>query len=574
MSKLNYIGDTTYTVKYKTVSPFEEFVDWFLQQKIIGHDVETNVTSSILTRELRVLQYSDSTGDTVWVLQWSYLTEEQKATVRHLMRSSKAVFIVFTNFEYTIWRKYSVVLNKIWDAYSAEKVINTGFTVEKGFHSLQGVYKRRFDIDLSKAQQLAFDDDVITDEKLEYAAMDVYRLGSLMQIQIREAKAIDKRLGFTNKRGAIKTIWWENEFSKVLGDMEFDGINFDTNKWIENYHKALPIVEKKRDELNYLLSTHFDLKALEEEGFYVPEDTLMPKLWNSATKKTMALSLLFDNIQGTSKVALKQYLKDNDPNFPEGLKLSGKAWETSEYKHDYNDKYAVIKVLTSRSETNKEIVDPGLNKMFIDNFREELIENELLTPAKTITINWASPAQRLKVFQWISPSIEDTAEQTVLDNWHTHTIFPIYHEFTKSNSLTTKFGLKYLENVDTDGRIRTRFDPVLSTGRIASSSPNLLQLPRLQNYRDAFVSSPKWKFIGADYSSEEILIIAILSQDPVWLKSFRDGDDVHSVNASLIYGEEWIRATQPDCAFAQGKQKCSCKGHKDMRDKSKAISFG
>jgi len=585
MAKIFYIGSTTYTEKYKSISTLKEFLTWFSKQKIVGHDIETNKVDCILDRELRVLQFADEKGESIWIIQGSFLTEKEQITLAQTIQNFKGELIVFTNFEYIIWKKYGITLNKLYDAFSAEKVLTTGYTVEKGYYSLAGTYKRRFDIDMSKALQCEFSDDVLTDDKIEYAALDVYKLGHLRSLQLTEAETIDKQIGLklrnpkvkkikdTYSKGLITTIWWENEFSKVLGDIEFHGINFDREKWIDNYNKALPIVQESKKELNTIILNFFGKKFLVSEDLYVDKDRMEP-IWNSSVKKLQVLSWLFPNLPGTSKVVLKDYLKTNDPDFPEGLKVSGKAWEASEYRQSYDTNFAIIKFIINRDKNNQDQFDEALDNTFIAEFRDKLIEEELLIPANTMIINWNSPIQRLKVFQKANPKIENTAEQTVLDNWHTHEIFPIYHKFTKSNSLITKFGLKYLDHINIDGRIRTRFNPIINTGRISAKEPNLLQIPKKQAYRDAFIASQGWKFVGADYASEEILIIALLSKDPVWLKSFKDGDDVHSVNASLIFGDKWIEAIEEGCVFEFSKQKCSCKRHQDMRDKSKAISFG
>jgi DNA polymerase I-like protein with 3'-5' exonuclease and polymerase domains len=573
-TRIKYIGEITHTIKYRVVSSFDDFVNWFQTQKILAHDVETNVTASILDRELRVIQFGSVDGKDIWVIQWSYLTEEQQQIVIRLLQSNSCTLITHTNFEYVIWRKYGVVIEKLWDTYVAEKVLHAGLTVEKGYFSLKDTLKRRFEIDISKAEQTNFGDDILTDSKIEYAAVDVLKLGKLMDIQKIEAKIKDKQIGFEKSRKGIrKTLWWENEFTKVLGDIEYQGINFDSSTWMDNYYQALPLVENAIKDLNTTVRKSFDLKYLEKEGLYVAEDTIEP-IWDSPQKKLLVLSWIFPDLAVTNKVALKEFLRDNDPDFPDNIKINGKSWNNSEYRTDYSTVYGILKVLTERTKQNKASIDQHLNEMLLSNFRDRLLEHELLTPANTVTINWASPLQRMKIFRLINPNIPDTKAQTIEDNYHRHKVFRDYTEYIENYSLISKFGLDYLNHIEADGRIRTRFDQVLSTGRISSYNPNLLQLPRLQRYRDAFIASPGWHFVGADYSSEEILIIALLSNDPVWLKSFRDGDDVHSVNASLIYGEDWIKATEPNCAFHHNKQKCKCPGHQDMRNKSKAISFG
>ena len=70
------------------------------------------------------------------------------------------------------------------------------------------------------------------------------------------------------------------------------------------------------------------------------------------------------------------------------------------------------------------------------------------------------------------------------------------------------------------------------------------------------------------------VIIALLSNESVWLEALKAGHDLHSITASLIYGQKWIDGTEDSCKFIKSKNKCNCKVHKDLRNKSKQISFG
>lgn len=71
----------------------------------------------------------------------------------------------------------------------------------------------------------------------------------------------------------------------------------------------------------------------------------------------------------------------------------------------------------------------------------------------------------------------------------------------------------------------------------------------------------------------ESVILAFLSGDPVWDKVLRNGGDLHSTCARLVFGLEWTDVegyTAPDDIVFKAKTK---KG-KVMRQHVKAISFG
>lgn len=111
---------------------------------------------------------------------------------------------------------------------------------------------------------------------------------------------------------------------------------------------------------------------------------------------------------------------------------------------------------------------------------------------------------------------------------------------------------------------------------------NALPEERQSDYRNCFHSGkPGWKVISADYESQELCVIATLSQDPVFLDALMTGKDLHSVAAEVVLEDKWRDATEEGCAFyALGedglpqKQKCKCKTHKKQRQDTKKINFG
>lgn len=93
-------------------------------------------------------------------------------------------------------------------------------------------------------------------------------------------------------------------------------------------------------------------------------------------------------------------------------------------------------------------------------------------------------------------------------------------------------------------------------------------------YRNCFIAPPDWKFVSSDYNSQELVVIAEISQDPVWIDALQKGEDLHSICAALVFGNEWTLAAEPGCAFVAHKDKCKCKKHKTMRTAVKTVNFG
>ncbi|AFY28298.1 DNA polymerase I [Cyanobium gracile] len=89
------------------------------------------------------------------------------------------------------------------------------------------------------------------------------------------------------------------------------------------------------------------------------------------------------------------------------------------------------------------------------------------------------------------------------------------------------------------GRVHTDFNQaVTATGRLSSSNPNLQNIPIRTEFsrriRKAFLPQEGWQMISADYSQIELRILTHLSGEPVLVKAYNEGDDVHALTARLL----------------------------------------
>jgi DNA polymerase-1 len=111
------------------------------------------------------------------------------------------------------------------------------------------------------------------------------------------------------------------------------------------------------------------------------------------------------------------------------------------------------------------------------------------------------------------------------------------------------------------GRIHTSYNQtVASTGRLSSSNPNLQNIPIRSDLgrkiRKAFVPEPGYRMLTADYSQIELRVMAHLSQDPVLIEAFREGEDIHERTAREVFGTD------------------SGLHERELRRRAKVINFG
>jgi DNA polymerase-1 len=112
------------------------------------------------------------------------------------------------------------------------------------------------------------------------------------------------------------------------------------------------------------------------------------------------------------------------------------------------------------------------------------------------------------------------------------------------------------------GRVHTHLHQLLtSTGRLASSDPNLQNIPVRselgRELRKAFVPrSEGFTLLAADYSQVELRVMASLSGDPTMIEAFKNDTDIHSATAGKVFGVDLDGVTS------------------EMRRTAKMVNFG
>jgi len=155
-----------------------------------------------------------------------------------------------------------------------------------------------------------------------------------------------------------------------------------------------------------------------------------------------------------------------------------------------------------------------------------------------------------------------TAASVLEDLRDAHPIVGLVLEHREMGKLKSTYTDALPEQVNTQtGRIHTSFNQTGTvTGRIASSDPNLQNIPIRtdlgRQIRRAFIASQDHVLLSVDYSQIELRIVAHMSQDQAMIEAFLAGQDIHTTTASAIYNVDAKDVTLT------------------MRRHAKAINFG
>jgi len=91
------------------------------------------------------------------------------------------------------------------------------------------------------------------------------------------------------------------------------------------------------------------------------------------------------------------------------------------------------------------------------------------------------------------------------------------------------------------GRVHTSFSQaVASTGRLASSDPNLQNIPirteEGRKIRRAFVAEAGHSLLSVDYSQIELRLTAHIAEVDALRQAFHEGQDIHAITAAQVFG--------------------------------------
>ena len=152
--------------------------------------------------------------------------------------------------------------------------------------------------------------------------------------------------------------------------------------------------------------------------------------------------------------------------------------------------------------------------------------------------------------------------QDVLEELAAHNDVPrLVLEYRQLTKLKSNYADSLPLLADSEGRVHTTFNQVgTATGRLSSTNPNLQNIPIRtelgREIRAAFIAAPGCVLLSTDYSQIELRLLAHFSEDPLLLKAYQTGQDIHTLTAAEVFG---VPAETMS---------------KETRNRAKAVNFG
>lgn len=530
---------------YYTQGDFDVFLAWLQDQPAYQFDIETDVVPSWSGKKLITLQFGNIDGTRRYVIQKSALTEQQWEQLKQALENRAQMKLIHNAmFECVVMRFYDVLIENVYDTMLAEKILTGGLYDDESTYALADLALKYVCRVMDKTEQTTFGDNVLTESKVLYAAADVQDLGSIYRMQVPQ-------LGHHDLDWVAAL---EMEVLISYAEMTYNGLELDQVAWLANLDLVEPLIKEAQGKLDaWCLLEPFKSRAI-ALGYLSEEDRMTIK-WTAPRQREQLLQLLFPDLEGASIGVVRKYVKTHTD-------------------------HRLIAALSSYAEKDYSLME----NVLVKEHRDQLIEWGMLIPANTVQVNWNSVPQVLPLLQAVEPKLKSLSKDALADA--AHPIVEDLKEYKDNLKLDSSYGEAFIKKfVEPDGKVRTSFNQIVSTGRVSSQKPNMQNIPAKESvgnrYRNCFIAPEGWRFVDSDYSSQELVCIAYLSKDPVWQDALEKGQDLHSVAAEVVYGRKWKDAAESGCAYYHlntegkpSKEKCKCKKHKTMRQACKTINFG
>ncbi len=197
--------------------------------------------------------------------------------------------------------------------------------------------------------------------------------------------------------------------------------------------------------------------------------------------------------------------------------------------------------IVSEMEMNGYVIDREFAREYGEQLRKEAAASHAIVVKNLGDINLNSPAQLKKAIEnLIGQPIENTdADKTLKPLAKKYPVIAALINYKSLNTTLSRYidALPVLIRKET-GKLHADFyQNGTVTGRFSSKNPNLQnQSPQA---RKMFIAPEGYYIVNADFSAQEVRIIASLSKEEVLLRAFAEGKDAYASLASEFFGKPY-----------------------------------
>ena len=188
---------------------------------------------------------------------------------------------------------------------------------------------------------------------------------------------------------------------------------------------------------------------------------------------------------------------------------------------------------------------------------EEAVQHTLVTPDSPrdlfgpTPVNLDAPEQVRAALARVGVAVDSTRESLLRDHRH-HPAVAALLSYRQVAKITSSWGGDWADRAlhPVTGRVHPDWRQIVGTGRISCTEPSLLQIPKEARYRSCFGGQEGRAMIVADYSQQELRILAAVSGDEALTDLFRSGGDLHTTTAAMVFGvpEDAVQPQQRSAA--------------------------
>jgi DNA polymerase I len=469
---------------------FTSMVDALSRASILFLDTETTGFDPY-TEKLIMIQLWDGEGE-VYIIDMRKITAP-KGLGKAINSYLEQVYLVGHNIKFDLqWLAHHLGLTlsrlSLWDTMIAEQYLfGLGMSeakIKNISYALKACAGRR-GVGMSKEERNWFIglngrgeewDGAFPQTQLEYAELDVRALKRVYEDQVEEL----------SKRGFLGPMNVEMDALAALAHVELSGVPVNQAAWREVIRQK----EKEAAELYREVYGVFSLPILASRARLFEEKSKLYQAWEYERDKALV-----------------------------GLQYGYDMQEAEQ--GPLPEKWGVFKARMMK-QWRDEHPNPGRPKI------------------STEPANLGSTTQLLQALKGLGIEAKNTSSQTLEELEEDHPEVGILLQWRKAIKFSQSFGENLLEKINPiTGRLHSSYQQIgASSGRMSAFNPNFQQIPSKgdgSKLRSCVQAPPGKKLLIADYSGQELMILADLSGDERMMEYIGDGVDLHAATARLMF---------------------------------------